>query len=80
MVLSRLRMEVGEFTKVDGYLSEALTMLKGKETDLNRLSEESTLFYWGKYYHLQGKNYWRELYHQRGYEVFKEGIEFLKEK
>ena len=73
-------MEVGEFTKVDSYLSEVQDTLKARDIDLNRLSEESTLFYWGKYYHLQGKNCWRELYHQRGYEIFKEGIEFLKGK
>lgn len=78
IVLARLRMEVGQFTKVDWCLTETRAILTSNNESLKRLSEDRVLFLWGKYYHLQGKNFWRELYHQRSYEVFNEGIDFLK--
>ena len=78
IVLARLRMEVGQFTKVDWCLTETRSILTSNNESLKRLSEDRVLFLWGKYYHLQGKNFWRELYHQRSYEVFNEGIDFLK--
>ena len=78
IVLAMLGMEVGHFTKVDWCLTETRAILTTHSVALKRLSEERVLFLWGKYYHLQGKNFWRELYHQRSYEIFNEGIDFLK--
>lgn len=67
-------MEVGHFAHVDFNLVEAKNILRTQEKELAARSEERRLFYWGKYFHLQGKNDWRALYHQRAYERFKEGI------
>jgi hypothetical protein len=58
MIQSRLRMEVGQFPQVDWRLIEAKQILKTLG-----LEEERTRYYWGKYYHLQGKNSWRAHYH-----------------
>lgn len=77
IVQSRLRMEVGEFPRVDWRLIEAKNILK---TNSGRLDEERERFYWGKYYHLQGKNTWRGHYYQRAYETFSDGIDFFEEK
>jgi hypothetical protein len=49
MVLSRLRMEVGEFPRVDWHLIEAKNVLT---TQGDKLKDERARYYWGKYYHL----------------------------
>jgi hypothetical protein len=70
-------MEVGEFPRVDWRLIEAKNILKNQGESLD---EERARFYWGKYYHLQGKNTWRGHYYQRAYETFTDGIEFFEGK
>jgi hypothetical protein len=52
IVLARLRMEVGQFTRVDWYLTETRAILTANKDSLQRLSEERVLFLWCKYYHL----------------------------
>ena len=52
IVLARLRMEVGHFTRVDWYLTETRAILTANSDSLKRLSEERVLFLWCKYYHL----------------------------
>jgi hypothetical protein len=70
-------MECGQFSLVDVKLLEAKHILKTKGDQLRKVSEERVVFYWGKYYHLQGKNSWRSYFHQRSYETFKDGILYL---
>ena len=77
MVLSRLRMEVGEFPRVDWHLIEAKNVLT---TQGDKLKDERARYYWGKYYHLQGKNTWRGHYFQGAYEKLSDGIEFFEGK
>jgi hypothetical protein len=67
-------MEVGQFPRVDWYLIEAKHLLKANE---GTLAEERTRYYWGKYYHLQGKCSWRAHYLQRAYETFSDGIKYF---
>lgn len=73
-------MEVGFFPKADFNLTEVRAILSNEKSSesLKRLSEERYVYYWCKYYHIQGKTFWRELYHQRSSELFKEGIEYVK--
>jgi hypothetical protein len=52
IVLARLRMEVGQFTKVDWCLTETRAILTANDESLKRLSEERVLFLWCKFYHL----------------------------
>jgi hypothetical protein len=67
-------MEVGQFTRVDWRLTELKQLLKNKKLD----NEERLRHYWGKYYHIQGKNSWRGHYYQRAYETFMDGIEYFE--
>jgi hypothetical protein len=77
VVNARLRMEVGEFPKVDWRLIEVKHILK---TEGDKLDESRSRFYWGKYYHIQAKSTWRGHFYQRAFETFTDGIEFFEAK
>ena len=78
IVLARLSMEVGVFPTADLHLNEARAILTSGSETLKRLSEERYVYYWCKYYHIQGKTFWRELYQQKSSDLFKEGIDYVK--